>query len=56
MSCHLQLEVGAMFLNAREAIPIRKYLENMGHPQPPTPMTVDNCTAIGIVDTTMKQR
>ena len=28
----------------------------MGHPQPPTPMTVDNCTAIGVVDTTMKQR
>ena len=26
------------------------------HAQPPTPMTVDNCTAIGVVDTTMKQR
>ena len=45
-----------MFLNAREAIPIRKCLENMGDPQPSTPMTVDNCTAIGVVDTTMKQR
>ena len=28
----------------------------MGHLQPSTPMTVDNCTAIGVVDTTMKQR
>ena len=42
MSSAAEAEVGAMFLNAREAIPIRKCLENMGHPQPPTPMTVDN--------------
>ena len=56
MSSAAEAEVGAMFLNAREAIPIRKRLENMGHPQPPTPMTFDNCTAIGVVDTTMKQR
>ena len=28
----------------------------MRQPQPPTPMTVDNYTAIGVVDTTMKQR
>ena len=45
-----------MFLSAREAIPIRKCLENMGHLQQPTPMTVDNCTAIGVIDTSMKQR
>ena len=56
MSSAAEAEVGAMFLNAREAIPIRKCLENMDHPQPPTPMTVDNYTAIGVVDTTMKQR
>ena len=34
MSSAAEAEVGAMFLNAREAIPIRKFLENMGHPQP----------------------
>ena len=28
----------------------------MGHSQPPTQMTVDNCTSIGVVDNTMKQR
>lgn len=50
-----EAEIGATFLNARETIPIRKCLENMGHPQPPTPMTVNNSTAIGAVDTSMKQ-
>ena len=56
MSSAAEAEVGAMFLNVREATPITKCLENMGHLQPPTPMIVDNCTAIGVVDTTMKQR
>ena len=51
MSSAAETEVGAMFLNGREAIPIRKCLKNMVHPQPPTPMIVDNSTAIGVVDT-----
>ena len=55
MSSAAKAEVGTMLLNAREAIPIRKCLENMGHPQPPTPMTVDNSTAIDVVDKPMKQ-
>lgn len=28
----------------------------MGHPQPPTPLTIDNITAIGGIENTMKQR
>ena len=28
----------------------------MGHPQPPTPMEVDNETAIGFIKSTMKQK
>ena len=44
MSSAAEVEVGAMFLNVRQATPIRKCLENMGHPQPPTPMTVVTIT------------
>jgi hypothetical protein len=28
----------------------------MGHPQPPTPVTCDNSTAVGIANQTIKQR
>ena len=31
-------------------------LSEMGHPQPPTPMEVDNETAIGFLKSTMKQK
>ena len=42
-------EIGALFINTRLAIPIRALLEQMGHPQPPTPVQTDNTTALGFV-------
>lgn len=54
MSSAAEAKVGAMFLNTREAIPIRKCLINMGHPQPPTPLTTDNNTVIEVIENTMK--
>ena len=49
MSSAAEAEVGALFINAREVIPIRQTLEEMGHKQPPTPMQTDNTTALGVV-------
>ena len=46
----------ATFYNAKEALPFRVTLAEMGHPQPPTPMEVDNETAIGFLKSTMKQK
>ena len=40
----------------KDAIPVREALEEMGHPQPPTPIVVDNSTAAGIANKTVKQR
>jgi hypothetical protein len=40
-----EAEVGALYINCREAIPVFHTHEFMGHPQPPTPMQMDNTTA-----------
>ena len=55
-SSAMETEVAATFYNAKEAIPFRVTLAEMGHPQPPTPMKVDNETAIGFLKITMKQK
>ena len=47
-------ELGALFLNAQEAKVIRLVLEDPGHPQPPTPISVDNTTTVGVVNNTIK--
>jgi hypothetical protein len=50
MSLAAEAEVRALYINCREAIPARHTLEFMGHPQPPTPMQMDNTTALGVVN------
>ena len=55
-SSAMETEVAATFYNAKEALPFRVNLTKMGHPQPPTPMEVDNETAIGFLKSTMKQK
>ena len=52
-SSAMENEVDATFYNAKEALPFRVTLAEMGHPQPPTPMEVDNETAIGFLKITM---
>jgi hypothetical protein len=49
-------ELGALFDNGKAAVSERTTLEEMGHPQPPTPMQTDNSTAAGIANKTVKQR
>jgi hypothetical protein len=50
MSLVAEAEVGALYINCREAIPTRHTLQFMGHLQPPTPMQMDNTTALGVVN------
>ena len=45
VSSAAEAEVGALFHNARVALPIKQLLEAIGHPQPPTSITTDNSTA-----------
>jgi hypothetical protein len=49
-----EAELGALFLNCKQASIFRLTLEEMGHPQPPTPIHCDNSTAVGIVNNTVK--
>ena len=49
MSSAAEAELGALFINSQEAVPQRELLEEMGHPQPPTPIQIDNTTALGVV-------
>ena len=49
MTSAAEAEMGALYINAREAIPMRITLEEMGHRQPPTPMQTDNTTALAVI-------
>jgi hypothetical protein len=51
-----EAELGACFFNAKEGVMIRIILDEMGHPQPTTPIQVDNSCAAGIANDTVKQR
>jgi len=51
-----EAELGSLFLNAQEAKVLRLTLEELGHPQPPTPIHCDNTTAVGIVNNTIKRQ
>ena len=52
-----EAELGALFLNFKEGRIVRLTLQEMGHPQPATPIHCDNMTATGIAnDTIRKQR
>ena len=56
MSSAAEAELGALYINCREAIPARYLLEAMGHKQPPTPMQTDNTTALGVVTNNMQPK
>jgi hypothetical protein len=51
-----EAELGALFLNAQEAKVIQLVIEELGHPQPPTPIHIDNIMTVGIVNNTIKQQ
>ncbi len=47
-------ELGSLFLNTQEAKVLHLTLTELGHPQPPTPIHIDNTTTVGIVNNTIK--
>jgi hypothetical protein len=49
MSSAAEAKLGALYINAHEAIPLQQVLEEMDHKQQPTPIQTDNSTAHGIV-------
>ena len=51
-----EAELGALFLNCKEGMIFRLTLEELGHPQPKTPVHCDNATAVGIANNTVKRQ
>ena len=56
MTSAAEAEMGALYINAREAVHMRITLEEMGHPQPPTPMQTDNTTALGVITNNIRKK
>jgi hypothetical protein len=50
MSSAAKAKLGALYINACEAVPMRQLLTEMGHKQPKTPIQTDNTTAFGVVN------
>jgi hypothetical protein len=49
-------ELEALFLNAQKAKVIHLVLKELRHPQPPTPIHIDNTTTMGMVNNTIKRQ
>jgi hypothetical protein len=56
LSSAAEAELAALYHNGKQACPLRTTLEELGHPQPPTPIQTDNSTAAGVAKDTVKQK
>ena len=56
MSSAQEAETGAGYYNAKEIIPLRQALEELGHPQGPTPLQFDNTSATQILKEEVSQK
>jgi hypothetical protein len=56
MTSAAEAELGALYLNAKEAVYLRQILDEMGHPQPRTPIQTDNTTAEGVINNKIQPR
>ena len=56
MSSAAEAECGALFNNTKDGVALRNTLVEMGHPQPPTPVQVDNSTTNGFANKQLRQR
>jgi hypothetical protein len=56
MASAAESELAALFITAREMIPHRQTLIDMGWPQPKSPIQTDNSTAAGVVNNTIVPR
>ncbi len=50
MSSVAEAELGALYLNAKEATYLRQILQEMGHPQPCIPIQINNMMAEGVIN------
>ena len=51
-----EAELETILLNCKQATIFRLTLEEMGHPQPHTPIHCDNSTAVGIANNTVQRQ
>ena len=51
-----EAELGALFRNGKTTIQMRTTLKDHGRKQPPPPIETDNSTALGIVNSTVKNK
>jgi hypothetical protein len=56
MASASEAELAALFITAREMIPQRQTLIDMGWPQPKSPIQTDNSTAAGVTNKTIVPR
>ncbi len=56
VSAASEAEYAGLFINAQAAVSSRTTLEDLGYPQPPTPIICDNTTATGIANRTTRLR
>ena len=56
MSSAQETETGAGFYNVKELLSLRQALEDLGHPQGPTPLQFDNISATQILKNEASQK
>ena len=56
LSLAAEAELGALFYNAKDGCRLRNTLQDLGYPQPPTPIQTDNACAAGIANDTVRQK
>ena len=48
-----EAELAGLYICAKEMVPLRQSLEEMGWPQPKSPIQTDNTTALGVTNKTI---
>ena len=56
MSSAAEAKLGALFVNAKEAVYLRRMSADMGYPQPQTPIQTDNSTAEGVINSRVRPK
>ena len=56
MSAASEAECRATFINCKAAVPLHITLKEMEHPQPPTPVQIENSTIEVIMNSTVQQK
>ena len=56
MDSAAEADIGASYMNGQDCVALRQCLIELGHPQPPTPIQVNNTTAHSFANGSMKQK